>query len=464
MSSRSTARLTAAFYGDDFTGSTDALTQFHRFGLRSVLLFEPPDAGLLARLARDYDVVGVAGVGRSLPPALMEAEIGPILRALRDAGPRLVQYKMCSTADSAPELGSLGRAVEIGRDIFGATPVPILAAQPEFGRYTAFGTHFAAERGVVHRLDRQPTMSTHPSTPMTEADLRRHLGRQTMLPVASFDLTGYELPWESGRRRYEEVLAGDPGGVVFDAVTSEHTVTAAGLMLDGHGGGPLYALGSGGLSYGLAASLAGGSRDRPPLLERPLAAASPVLAVSGSCATRTAEQIGWALARGWEGIRLDVAPGRGVDTSSAALARLRSRVLAALGRGRDVVVYTSRGESASPQPAAGRADGRDGPLSSIGRTLGYVVREALREAGLRRVVVAGGDTSGRVVRALGATSAEIDTVLGIGTALCRVDAPDPAVGGAQILLKGGQTGGVDLFERVRYGAPTTMTTTISCGK
>src|SRR5690606_15872624 len=131
--------------GDDFTGSTDALTQFHRFGLRGVLLFDCPDRARLAHLAERHDVIGVAGVGRSLPTEQMAAEVGPVLEALQAARPRLVQYKMCSTADSSPRLGSLGRAVELGRRVFGDRPVPILAAQPEFGRYTAFGNHFAVD-------------------------------------------------------------------------------------------------------------------------------------------------------------------------------------------------------------------------------------------------------------------------------------------------------------------------------
>ena len=158
-------RLIAAFYGDDFTGASDALGQFHRWGLRTVLLFGVPDGSTVRELARDYDVIGVAGLARSLPVALMEAEVAPALEAFQSAGAQMVQYKMCSTADSSPRIGSLGRAVEIGRSVFGERPVPLLAAQPELGRYTAFGHHFAVEQGKVHRLDRQPTSPTIPRLP-----------------------------------------------------------------------------------------------------------------------------------------------------------------------------------------------------------------------------------------------------------------------------------------------------------
>lgn len=437
--------LTAAFYGDDFTGSTDALTQFHRFGLRGVLLFDCPDRAQLEQLARRYDVVGVAGVGRSLPADQMEAEVGPVLAALRAARPRLVQYKMCSTADSSPRLGSLGRAVEIGRNVFGEVSVPILAAQPEFGRYTAFGNHFAVDGAVVHRLDRQPTMSRHPATPMAEADLRIHLGRQTSLPIASVDLTAYEVSRAKARARYREVLTQRPGAIVFDAVTANHTVRAAELMFSGRAGQPLYALGSGGLSYGAAAVLAK-RRQGPSRPEEPLRPTDRLLVVSGSCSGRTAEQIQHVLDRGWVGVPLRVDGERGVDLNAGALRQLNGRILGALAARRSVVVYTSLGAV----PTQRNGD----PLVSIGETLGHVVRSALESGGVRRVVVAGGDTSGRVMRALGATAAEVDAIMGVGTVVCRLEAPDPAVRGAQVLLKGGQAGPVDLFERVRRGQRT----------
>ncbi len=516
-------RLVAGFYGDDVTGSTDALAQFHRAGLRGLLLFDRPGSGELASLAGAYDVVGVAGVARSLPTERMAEEVEPALAALRAAGPRLVQYKMCSTADSSPRIGSLGRAIEIGRAVFGPAPVPVLAAQPEFGRYTAFGHHFAADRGTVYRLDRQPTMSRHPVTPISEADLRLHLGRQTELRIGSLDLTAYELPAAEAHRRYRRLLAdGDWGAVVFDAVTGPHLRCAAELILAADE--QVYALGSGGLSHAVAHLLArsspdgpaadatppggalpggawpdgfragdpgsgaarsegswggelgsgaarsdarspygGGSSDRgasegapargrssggrplgdpssgsfPPTGALP-PASGPVLVVSGSCAPRTAEQIRRALDHGWRGVAVE--PEESLD-----LARLRDATLRALDGAPGAVVYTALGP---PAPAAAA---RANLLAAIGAALAHVVAEAVAHAGVRRVVVAGGDTAGQVVRALGARSAEIVAWLGPGTALCRLGAAHGPLDGVQILLKGGQAGDVDLFRRVRGG-------------
>lgn len=438
-------RLRATFYGDDFTGSTDALMQFTRFGLRSLLLFDVPTPESLASLADQYDVVGIAGIGRSLSADDLEAEVRPALEALHSAGPELVQYKMCSTADSSPQLGSLGRAIEVGRDVFGPDPVPVLAAQPEFGRYTAFANHFAVDKSVdaatIFRLDRQPTMSRHPATPMTEADLRLHIGRQTDLPIGSLDVTAYSLPIEQARRHYDDVLAAGPGAVVVDAVAQEQLVLAAGLLLGARRSQPLYALGSGGLSYGVGQLLRPGVVPMDAESASTLAPTDRVVVVSGSCSARTAEQIRWVLDRGWVGVQLDVDPARGVDTSEPALHKLRDEVLTALTDAPGVVVYSA---------LEGAPEASDNPLSTLGIALGNVVKSAL-EDGVRRIVVAGGDTSGQVMRAINADAAEVDTVLGVVAVVCRLRSDEPAVDGAQVLLKGGQAGSVDLFERVRRG-------------
>lgn len=438
-------KLRAAFYGDDFTGSTDALMQFSRFGLRSLLLFDVPARESLAELAGQYDVVGVAGISRSLSPDDLEAEVRPALETLRTAGPELVQYKMCSTADSSPHLGSLGRAIEVGREVFGAHPVPVLAAQPEFGRYTAFANHFAVDKSVdaqtIFRLDRQPTMSRHPATPMTEADLRLHIGKQTTLPIASLDLTAYGLTADGARRHYEEALASEPGAVIVDAVTQDQLAPAADLLLNARRSRTLYALGSGGLSYGVGqlwcpevTPMAADNADS-------LSPADRLVVVSGSCSARTSEQIRWVLDRGWAGVRLEVDPVHGIDTTEPALRKLRDEVLTALTGAPGVVVYSALEE------APGTASN---PLASLGIALGHVAKSALDD-GVRRVVVAGGDTSGQVMRAINADAAEVDTVLGVVAVICRLRSGDPAVDGAQVLLKGGQAGSVDLFERVRRG-------------
>ncbi|TDW83320.1 four-carbon acid sugar kinase family protein [Kribbella sp. VKM Ac-2566] len=427
----------AAFFGDDFTGSTDAMVQFARVGLRAALLVTLPSASELRELAERYDVIGVAGIARSLPPDEQEAELRPVLEALRDLGPRVLQYKVCSTADSSPTRGSIGRALEIGREVCGPAVVPILIAQPELGRYTVFSHHFAAEAGTIYRLDRQPTMSTHPATPMHESDLRHHLSHQTTLPLTALHLTTYtNLPTTytnltnpqrprqpSGPTRpttesspgpalqptaQSPVVPGGVGAVVLDALTDEDLQVLGRVILrDGTAGEVRFVIGSGGMSraLGLALRPGGGAVGSGTS-----GAGGPVLVVSGSQSRRTAEQIEHARSAGW--IVLPFADD------------VPRKAVAAIAAGADgVVVHTNE---LSPDN-----------LSQVPAGLAEVVRKAA----VRRVVVAGGDTSGQVLRQLDVTALELARSLCPGVHLCRATSPYLD----EVLLKPGQLGPVTLF-------------------
>lgn len=400
------------FYGDDFTGSADALLNFHRFGLRAALVLSR--SGLEAP-APELDVLGVAGVSRSLATAEMEAELRPVLESFRDLRPAAVQYKVCSTFDSAPDLGSIGRACEIGLAVFGPRPIPVLPAQPELGRWTAFGTHFArAGDGRVHRLDRHPDLSRHPRTPMGEAQLSVHLAAQTSLPVAELHLP------ELGR--YRELAGGLVGPVVLDCVEQEELSAIGRLIWPAAAEEPLFCVGSGGLSYALGGVL---GRDRGTAAR--LAPARAVLAVSGSCSGHTAGQIEAAAHRGW--LCLDL---REVGAAGAANAAGE-----ALREGRSAAVFS----------ALGRPD-RELSARATGEALAGVARAALEGAERCRLVSCGGDTSGYLVRALGA-----EALLPLGavdsTPVCRLQGG--GLEGLEVALKGGQIGGADLFERLRLG-------------
>jgi uncharacterized protein YgbK (DUF1537 family) len=393
----------AAFYGDDLTGSTDALAQFHRAGLRGLLAMSPDKL----ELAAGYDVAGIAGIARSLPAADLDREVRPALKALRAVTEQVVQYKVCSTADSSPALGSIGRAIEIGREVFGAAPVPVLIAQPDLGRYTAFGNHFAVEDGVVYRLDRQPTMSRHPATPISEADLRLHIGAQAPLEFGAVDLRGYD---DDLARHYRAASASAPDAIVFDAISNQQLRAAAEAILAEPG--PAFVVGSGGLSHALGLALASGEASgEAPVWDQPADPVPSVLVVSGSGSPRTASQIRWARENGWCCLET------GAPTAE---------VLQGLRTGPGVVVH-------------GTGD------------LGSIVRDALRAGAVTRVIVAGGDTAGRVLRTTKADALDIVAVLAPGLPLCGLRAADPAVEGTEVLLKGGQLGPDDLFERVRAG-------------
>ncbi len=143
-----TPELRLSFYGDDLTGSTDAMEALSSRGVPTVLFTRQPDAGQLARFA-GVRAIGLAGTSRSQTPAWMEAHLAPALAWLHGLRAGLCHYKVCSTFDSSPAIGSIGKAIELGGQVFGQAMVPLVVGAPQLKRYTAFGNLFAGFRGEV---------------------------------------------------------------------------------------------------------------------------------------------------------------------------------------------------------------------------------------------------------------------------------------------------------------------------
>ncbi|HEV2728245.1 MAG TPA: four-carbon acid sugar kinase family protein, partial [Solirubrobacterales bacterium] len=148
--------LLLTFYGDDYTGSSAVMEVMTFAGLPTVLFLDVPTPERLARFP-GYRAVGVAGVARSQSPDWMDRHLPPAFRALAGLGAPIAHYKVCSTFDSAPHVGSIGHAVDLGAPILGGDWHPMVVAAPAFGRYQAFGNLFATVGGVGYRLDRHPT-------------------------------------------------------------------------------------------------------------------------------------------------------------------------------------------------------------------------------------------------------------------------------------------------------------------
>jgi 3-oxoisoapionate kinase len=428
--------LLLAFYGDDVTGSTDAMEALARAGLRTVLFVEPPEPEDLEALP-DLAAVGIAGSTRSLPTAEIEPALRPALGRLRDLGAPLTHYKVCSTFDSSPELGSIGRAIEVGRDVFGSRYVPLVVGAPRLGRYTAFG-HLFARSGLdspAYRLDRHPTMSRHPATPMDESDLALHLARQTDLQIALLDVAQVEAPEPE---RILAALVEDGAAVVLvDVLSERHLATAGELLARGTGRSAPFVVGSSGVEYALVehwreAGLCGPSRPlRPP---RPL---DRIVAVSGSASPVNDRQIGHALEHGFEELALD--PDRLDDGEPVAAA------VELLERGTSVILHTARGPD-DPRLASGRRD-----AAELGDGLGAILAGILAEVELQRAIVAGGDTSAAAVRRLGARALEAVAASAPGSPVCRVHAPGRDVHGLELVLKGGQVGPTSYYVDTRGG-------------
>ena len=449
-------QLLLTYYGDDFTGSTDSMEALAKGGLRVALFLEPPEPEQLQGRFADLQAIGVAGVSRSLSPAEMDRELRPKLAGLKRLGAPLCHYKTCSTFDSSARVGSIGRATEIGAEVFASPFVPIIVGAPALKRYMVFGNLFATVGTESYRLDRHPTMSKHPVTPMDEGDLRLHLARQTGKSMALMDLLHLTGDDDTIDRRFELLLQDKPEIIFFDILDDSHLAAAGRIIWSRSGRQPLFVVGSSGVEYALTTHWQQTKQIAEPVPFVPPGPVDRAIIVSGSASPVTAGQIEWALAHGFRGIRLDSTNLVDPDQADSERMEVIRTALRALSRGESVVVYSANGpDDPAIKATAQRLDrlGLDPSEtgSLIGAQLGRILRTLLEETGLRRSCIAGGDTASYAVRQLGLYALEVAMPTAPGSPLCRASADSPAVDGLEIALKGGQVGQADYFDVVRRG-------------
>lgn len=441
-----------AFYGDDFTGASASMEVLAFAGLPTVLFLAPPSPERLRDFA-EFRAVGIAGTARSRSPGWMDEHLPPVFRLLAGLGAPVLHHKVCSTFNSAPEIGSIGRAAEIGISLLQPDWVPMVVADPGMGRFESFGHLFALAGDTGYRLDRHPTMSRHPTTPMDEADLGRHLARQTTLSIGLVDFVHAKRG--AAEAQLDRALAGGARIVSLDVLDQE-TLVEAGRLIWERGGRPVFGLGSQGFEAALVAYWENrgllppaAPREQPGRVDR-------IACVSGSVSPATALQVEHALAHGFEGIRLDAALAVDEEAWAGELHRATQAALAVLGQGRDPLAFSATGPDDPAVACFGAALAREGASAAavnerIGSGMGQLLRTVIERAGLRRAVISGGDTSGRAASMLGLDALTAIAPLDPGAPLCRAHSPAGGLDGLEIALKGGQVGQPDFFAAVRDG-------------
>jgi uncharacterized protein YgbK (DUF1537 family) len=438
--------LRHAWYGDDFTGASDTLATLASAGLRTLLFLGVPTAHKL-HAAGDLDALGIAGAARAMAPNAMREALQPVARFMASLGAPVLHYKCCSTFDSAPDVGSLGVALRVLRHEVRNRFLPIIGGQPSLGRYCAFGNLYATAGagGEVFRIDRHPTMSVHPVTPMRESDLRRHLAAQGLTDIALVDLRTMESTDEQALdAAIDATLAGGAPAILFDATAARHLERIGRAIWQRALREPLLTLGASSVAQALIAHWHASGELAPPKAALAVAPArGPVFVLAGSQSPVTARQIEVACTgrdrtpSPYERVRLDVASivadAQALEQSALACAR-------SLGRGRSVLAHTS--------PACEGGPGTREVAQACGRLLARVLDLAPE---VRRAGVAGGDSSSLGVQALGAWALGYAGNLAPGVPLTLLRADLARLDGLELMLKGGQMGPPDLFERLVRG-------------
>ena len=440
------SNLLLSYYGDDFTGSTDVMEALASNGVPAVLFLGIPSAAMLERF-KDCHAIGIAGTSRSETPEWMEQHLTPAFAWLKSLDAAICHYKVCSTFDSSPKVGNIGKAIEIGEALFDQPVVPVVVGAPQLKRYTAFGHLFAAYQGQVFRIDRHPVMSRHPVTPMDEADLTVHLRKQTDLPVNLADLV--TILAANADEQFDRLATGDAGILLMD-VDSPETQAAAGRQLwrlRNRGGS--FVAGSSGVEYALLnAWREEGLIGPKPEFQLP-GKVERLAVVSGSVSPTTERQIRRATTEGFDGIAVDPLELVG-ENASRALEVAANAGVESLKAGRSVILHTALGPSAD---RGGDIDRVPGARHRLGQALGILLRRLIEQESLGRAVIAGGDTSSHALQELHVDA--LTTLLPLpqtpGSPLCTAHGSYAPTNGLQIALKGGQVGTDDYFVQIRDG-------------
>jgi len=459
MESPGNNSLLIAYYGDDFTGSTDALEFLSRAGIKTMLFIEAPTQKQLVNYP-DLEAIGVAGMSRTMSPSEMEEDLFSTFTDLAALNPKHVHYKVCSTFDSSPTIGSIGKAIDIGSKVFKSKFVPLLVAAPILGRYVLFGNLFArmgiGSAGEIYRLDRHPSMSKHPVTPADESDIRLHLAKQTRKTIGLFSILDlHQYQQEPKHFNFTDEI------VLFDALKQEDLKTV-GEIIDAQTdeNNILFSAGSSGIEMALGAYWQQIGRLKSEPEWGVAKTEAPILIASGSCSAVTAKQISFALNNGFEELAIDtISLANQVSSSDldenedfinqiAESYALKAAEL--ISQGKSVVIHTSLGNEDYRVVETDKIFKQKGfPKSATaklyGTLLGQISRLVAETTFLKRIVVAGGDTSSYAARAMGIEAVEMIAPLSPGAPLCKAYASKSAINHLQIAFKGGQVGKEDFF-------------------
>jgi uncharacterized protein YgbK (DUF1537 family) len=407
---------------DDFTGATDLANNLVRAGMRVVQIIGVPAAPV-----PDADALVVALKSRTAPVADAVAHSLAAARWLRAQGAPQIYFKVCSTFDSTPA-GNIGPVAEALLADAGGDFALVTPAFPENGRTVYKGHLFVGDL-----LLSDSPMRQHPLTPMTDANLVRVL--QAQAPQSRVGLIEHRQVAGGAGVVAERIAALRGAGVrlaIADAVDDADLL----VLAQAARGLKLVVAGSG-LAIGIPALH--GLAPAPRAATLPSAAGSRAI-VSGSCSAATNAQVAHFVAAG--GTAFEVLPLRladGQDVAREALDWAAPHLAAAPTR--PLLVYAT-----APPAAVQAVQARLGAQQA-----GALVEQALARVaqglvglGVRQLVLAGGETSGACIAALGIGQLRIGPQIDPGVPWCHAQSGPVAL---HLALKSGNFGGPDFFTR-----------------
>lgn len=409
---------------DDFTGASDLANTLARGsggpegGMATVQFVGVPE-----RPAPEGCEAGVVALKtRSIAPDEAVARSLAALDWLRAQGCRQFLFKYCSTFDSTPE-GNIGPVAEALLDALDAPVAVVCPVFPATGRTLFMGHLF-----VKDRLLSESGMEHHPLNPMTDPDLRRWLRRQTRGEVGWVGYGTLRRGDEALAAALEAEAAAGRRLVVVDAVVDEDLLTI-GRAVAAH----RLVTGGSGIALGLPDTF-----RRAGLLSESASgftpAGGPGVVLSGSCSTASRAQ----LAR-----HLERHPGLAVEPAALLDGSLTvERAVAFVEAHRDEAPAIHSSADPEAVAAAQKRFGKTRVAEAIEGFFGELARR-LVEAGVTRLAVGGGETSGAVVTALGVDRLLIGPQIDPGVPALAAEGERPV----RLALKSGNFGAEDFYDK-----------------
>ncbi|KQU82924.1 hypothetical protein ASC78_16215 [Variovorax sp. Root318D1] len=416
------AKLLLGCIADDFTGATDLANNLVRAGMRVVQAIGVPATPLDANV----DAVVVALKSRTIAPAEAIAQSLEALRWLQAQGAQQIYFKYCSTFDSTPE-GNIGPVTEALMEALGCDFTIATPAFPDNKRTVFKGYLFAGDM-----LLNESGMQNHPLTPMTDPNLVRVLQAQCQRKVGLIDHAVVARGAAAISERIEQLKTEGVSIAIVDAVSNDDLLRLGPAIAKM----PLLTAGSG-VAIGLPANfgLAPSSQASALPPARGLRAV-----VSGSCSLATNRQVLDFIQRGGAALAIDpLRIAAGVDVVAETLSWA-----APLVAKQPVLVY-STAEAGAIKSVQGRL-GVEEAGAMVERTIAAIAR-GLVELGVRQLVVAGGETSGACVQALGIAQMQIGPQIDPGVPWCHARTDVAQGTSVHIALKSGNFGGDDFFTK-----------------
>ncbi|MGV7219094.1 3-oxo-tetronate kinase [Bradyrhizobium sp. UFLA05-112] len=408
---------------DDYTGASDLANTLTRAGLRTVQTIGVPsdDLGL-----PEVDAVVVSLKSRSIEAGLAVTRSRAADKWLRGRGAGHVLFKICSTFDST-DAGNIGPVMDALRDDCGEAIVLVTPAFPETGRTVYQGNLFV---GAVP-LNESP-LKDHPLNPMHDSNLVRVLARQSRTEVGLVNLGSVTRGADAVHAQLAELSAKGTGAAIIDAVFDRDLETI-GLVAAGH----RLSVGASGIGLGLVRALVSTGRVSPNVAAAEAGApvGGPAACLAGSCSQATLQQITNA-ERVMPVLHLDpeqIVAGGGEAQRALAWAKPR------LADGPVLIASSATPEAVGAVQAR---HGRDAAGHAIEQAMADIA-EGLVQSGIRRLVVAGGETSGAVVDRLKIPGFLVGAEIAAGVPVLR--AVGAKEGSMLLALKSGNFGGPEFF-------------------